>query len=100
MKPTGTLNMGYLYGLENRKRVYVHREAMEKFIGRKLNGNERVHHKNGDKTDNRLENLEVMTTSEHMRLHTTKRIKNGWNPILKMERDWHCRVTKFKTIGA
>jgi hypothetical protein len=28
-----------------------------------------VHHRNGDPTDNRIENLEVMTLAEHNRLH-------------------------------
>jgi len=38
-----------------------------------------VHHKNENKSDNRIENLDVMTKSEHQRLHTKKfvRIKNN-----------------------
>ena len=46
-----------------------HRYLMEQHVGRKLNSNELVHHLNENSRDNRIENLTIMSRSEHARLH-------------------------------
>ena len=46
-----------------------HRIVMEGILGRKLDTDEHVHHLNSDRADNRPENLEVLTSSEHAKLH-------------------------------
>jgi hypothetical protein len=50
---------------------YVFRYVLtiEKYLGRFLSDDEIVHHINGDHTDDRLENLQVMTRGEHNQLH-------------------------------
>ncbi|MBP3573851.1 MAG: HNH endonuclease [Prevotella sp.] len=50
-------------------KIDEHRYIMEQHIGRKLSRYEVVHHKNGNKRDNRIENLEIMNLSEHTRSH-------------------------------
>jgi len=52
--------------------VYEHRLIMEGIIGRYLDKQEHVHHKNGKRWDNRIENLEVMSASEHLKLNGKK----------------------------
>jgi len=60
--------LGYMRININGKRVLQHRHIMEKFIGRKLKKGERIHHNNGNKTDNRIENLQLFSSNaEHMK---------------------------------
>lgn len=63
-----------------------HRVLMEQELGRPLRVGEDVHHINGDRTDNRLENLRLLPHGEHSTLHNLAReYKRGYTLNLSDE---------------
>ena len=52
--------------------IAEHRKIMEEELGRKLDSSEIIHHKNGDRLDNKIDNLKIVNRSTHFYLHMDK----------------------------
>jgi len=87
-KGSGSINSGgYMSIWRDGKRIFEHRVVMESHIGRPLQKNENVHHINGVKDDNRLENLELWSTSQPSGQRVSDKVK--WaREILELYSDW------------
>lgn len=66
--------------------VLEHRVIAERSIGRFLRTQEDVHHINGDHSDNRPENLQVMSRAEHMAIHAKTKQRSAGGFFVKENR--------------
>lgn len=76
------------------RRMAQHRAIAEVLLGRRLERTEVVHHKNGVRCDNRPENLEVMSLSDHTSMHksTSYWWLEGPDPLPEHERrSWYAK---------
>jgi hypothetical protein len=55
---------GHPNARSSRDSIFEHVLVMAVHLGRPLRPGENVHHKNGDRADNRIENLELWSTSQ------------------------------------
>ena len=60
---------GYYYVSENNQKIKRSRHIMQQYLNRQLETHELVHHINGVKTDDRIENLQIVSRSEHAKIH-------------------------------
>ena len=64
---------GYRFLQVNGVSIPEHRYVMAQHLGRPLRRDEHIHHRNHDRSDNRLENLKIVTLAEHTSLHRSHR---------------------------
>lgn len=68
---------GYLLVRIGKRNIRVHRLVYEHF-GNDFNPNYHIHHKDGNKQNNHIDNLECVNPSEHAIWHNTHDLNGNW----------------------
>ena len=72
----------YIWVAGEDREVLEHRHIMEQHLGRALMEDEEVHHKDKNRSNNSIDNLELMTKAEHRSHHARERVANGTHHFL------------------
>lgn len=94
---------GYIEGrvwIDEHTQIQVkqHRWIMEKHLGERLSPNDDVHHINGIKDDNRIENLELIPHGEHTKHHNIDRQYNSGYKLKISENERNRRSKQAKRV--
>lgn len=94
---------GYKTICYRHKKYYLHRIIMETFLNRNLKKHEQIHHINGNKLDNDINNLKVVNFKEHQRDHAIKNKLGkgnfGKEPINKAQKVIINLIKKLRNEG-
>jgi hypothetical protein len=70
-----------------RTKEFEHRLVMAEVLGRPLTDDETVHHRNGDRLDNRIENLELWTTAQPKGQRVIDKLELAYGLIARYDPD-------------
>ena len=76
---------GYVIIYVDGRQIKEHRHLMSLHLGRPLKSSEIVHHKDHNKLNNDLSNLEIMTRAEHNRTHFKINYNDGLTNIQRFK---------------
>lgn len=65
--------------------VPIHRKIMSEYLNRPLNSYEEVHHIDGNHSNNKIENLELLNKTEHSKVHASIKKRDNYGKFIKTE---------------
>lgn len=90
---------GYRVLRRNGREVMEHREVMMTVLGRALFAHETVHHKNGNRADNRPENLELWSSRQPKGQRVVDKLEYA-REIIRLYGDAHENSSMYDYVGA